>query len=142
MVGLYRVGVCKFVRSEKDASTGKVTKLFVELDQSEVPEIKPKTYIQWVPQETAIPAQVRIFSDLFKSVNPQANPNGWLADVNRDSLRVIDGALCDSRLASAKIEDKFQFQRVGYFCVDPDTQKLGKLVLNLTVSIKEDPNKN
>lgn len=141
-VGLYRVGVMKFVKSESDAATGKITKLYVELDQSEVPEVKPKTYIQWVPKATALPAEVRIFSDLFKSVNPQANPDGWLADVNRDSLRVIKDALVDSRLATAQVEDKFQFQRVGYFCVDPDTKTTGKLVLNLTVSIKEDPNKN
>lgn len=141
-VGLYRVGVMKFVKADMDASTGKPSKVYVELDQAEVPEVKPKTFIQWVPKETALPAEIRIFSDLFKSVNPQANPDGWLADVNRDSLRVIHDALVDSRLSERTIEEKFQFQRVGYFCVDPDTEKTGKLVLNLTVSIKEDPNKN
>ena len=141
-VGLYRVGVATFFRADCDPETGKPVKVYVDLDQSEVPTIKPKTYIQWVPKETALPAEVRIFSDLFKSVNPQSNPNGWLSDVNRDSLRVISDALVDSRLIDAEVEDKFQFQRVGYFCVDPDTKKNGKLVLNLTVSIKEDPNKN
>lgn len=141
-VGLYRVGVATFVRADCDPATGKPVKVYVELDQAEVPAIKPKTYIQWVPKESALPAEIRIFSDLFKSVNPQANPAGWLADVNRDSLRVIQDALVDSRLKDAKVEEKFQFQRVGYFCVDPDTVKTGKLVLNLTVSIKEDPNKN
>ena len=141
-VGLYRVGVMNFVRAETDSETGKTTKIYVELDQSEVPENKPKTYIQWVPKETALPADVRIFSDLFKSVNPQSNPDGWLSDVNRDSLRIISDALVDSRLSEAQIEDKFQFQRVGYFCVDPDTKTSGKIVLNLTVSIKEDANKN
>lgn len=141
-VGLYRVGVATFVKVDCDPETGKPIKVYVELDQSEIPAVKPKTYIQWVPKETAIPAEIRIFSDLFKSVNPEANPAGWLADVNRDSLRVINDALVDSRLLNAKVEDKFQFQRVGYFCVDADTEKSGKLVLNLTVSIKEDPNKN
>ena len=141
-VGLYRVGVATFFRADCDPETGKPVKVYVDLDQSEVPTIKPKTYIQWVPKETALPAEVRIFSDLFKSVNPQSNPNGWLSDVNRDSLRVISDALVDSRLIDAEVEDKFQFQRVGYFCVDPDTKKNGKLVLNVTVSIKEDPNKN
>jgi glutaminyl-tRNA synthetase len=143
-VGLYRVGVMSFVKADVDPETGKPVKIYVELDQAEVPEVKPKTYIQWVPKETALPAEIRIFSDLFKSVNPQANPEGWLADVNRDSLRVVSDALVDSRLSTAQVEDKFQFQRVGYFCVDPDTRTSGngKLVLNLTVSIKEDPNKN
>jgi glutaminyl-tRNA synthetase len=140
-VGLYRVGIATFVSSESDKETGKVTKIYVNLDQSEVPEVKPKTYIQWVPKQTAIPAEIRIFSDLFKSTSPQSNPAGWLADVNRDSLRIISDALVDSRLADAKVEEKFQFQRVGYFCVDPDSEKDKKLVLNLTVSIKEDPNK-
>lgn len=141
-VGLYRVGVATFVKVDCDPETGKPVKVYVELDQSEIPTLKPKTYIQWVPKETAIPTEIRIFSDLFKSVNPQANPSGWLSDVNRDSLRIIPDALVDSRLLTAKVEDKFQFQRVGYFCVDADTEKAGKLVLNLTVSIKEDPNKN
>lgn len=141
-VGLYRVGVISFVRSEIDSVSGKPSKIYVELDQSEVPIVKPKTYIQWVPKDTATPAEIRIFSDLFKSVNPQANPEGWLADVNRDSLKIISGALVDSRCSSAVIEEKFQFQRVGYFCLDKDSKSSGKLVFNLTVSIKEDPNKN
>lgn len=141
-VGLYRVGVVTLVSTETDAESGKVTKLLVKLDRAEIPAIKPKTFIQWVPAASALTAEIRIFSDLFKSVNPQANPNGWLSDVNRDSLRVISDALVDPRLADAVVEDKFQFQRVGYFCLDKDTKKAGKLVFNLTVSIKEDPNKN
>ena len=141
-VGLYRIGVATFDSMESDAETGRPTLIRVHLDEAETPAVKPKTYIQWVPHGTALPVQLRIYSDLFKSASPASNPDGWLADVNRDSLKVVETALVDPRLSDAKIEEKFQFQRVGYYCVDPDTEKLGKLVLNLTVSIKEDPNKN
>lgn len=138
-VGIFRAGVLTMVDCERDEN-GKVTLVRATLDESETPVVKPKTYIQWLPRDTALLAEVRIYSDLFHSVNPQAHPAGWMADVNRDSQRIITDARVDPRLATAQVEDKFQFQRVGYFCVDPDTTP-GHLVFNLTVSLKEDPNK-
>ncbi len=140
-VGLYRIGLATF-DSMECGPEGRPKVIRVRLDESETPAFKPKTYIQWVPHGTALPAQLRIYSDLFRSVNPAANQAGWLADVNRDSLKTVETALVDPRLVEAKVEEKFQFQRVGYYCVDPDTEKDGRLVLNLTVGIKEDPNKN
>jgi glutaminyl-tRNA synthetase len=140
-VGLYRIGVAAFESMECDAE-GRAKVIRVTLDESESPARKPKTYIQWVPHGTALPAHLRIYSDLFRSINPAGNPDGWLTDVNRDSLKIVETALVDPRVAEAKVEEKFQFQRVGYYCVDPDTEKEGRLILNLTVGIKEDPNKN
>ncbi|KAK6008891.1 hypothetical protein OSTOST_26212 [Ostertagia ostertagi] len=82
--------------------------------------------------------------DLFKSKNPEDPnevPNGFLSDVNKDSLTVLHNVLIDRSIANSKLYDRFQFERVGYFCVDPDTVP-GKLVFNRTVLLKEDAGKN
>ena len=141
-VGLFKVGVLKYESHATDAS-GKVTQIVASLDRSET--IKPKTFVQWVAHAPAVgsplKATVRIYSDLFKSRNPDAAPGGFLKDINQDSLRTIEDAYVDVRLKDAGVEEKFQFQRVGYFCKDKDSTD-DRPVFNLTVGIKEDPNKN
>ncbi|PIO70556.1 hypothetical protein TELCIR_07590 [Teladorsagia circumcincta] len=86
----------------------------------------------------------RQISAKFKSKNPEDPnevPNGFLSDVNRDSLTVLHNVLIDRSIANSKLYDRFQFERVGYFCVDRDTVP-GKLVFNRTVLLKEDAGKN
>ena len=48
-------------------------------------------------------------------------PNGWLSDINKDALKVIKNAMIDSSVRNAKVFDKFQFERIGYFSLDPDS---------------------
>ena len=48
-------------------------------------------------------------------------PGGWLSDINKNSLRVIPNAMVDTSVLNSKVYDKFQFERIGYFSVDPDT---------------------
>jgi len=142
-VGLYRVGLLSYVSHEIDAD-GKLAKVRAKLDRSE-DAVKPKTWIQWVAHapshNSPLRAELRLYSSLFKSANPDAAPGGYLADINPDSLCIVPDAMVDGRLKEAKPEEKFQFQRVGYFCCDKDSTA-DKPVFNLTVSIKEDPNKN
>lgn len=142
-VGIYRVGVFTCTRFEQDAE-GRVTVVEGTIDRSEAAP-KPKTFITWLPHSdqhhSPLKAEIRMYAPLFKSRNPESVPGGFMNDINPDSLTVIPEAYVDPRLADAKVEDKFQFQRVGYFCVDPDTTD-AKLVFNLTVSIKEDPAKS
>jgi glutaminyl-tRNA synthetase len=142
-VGLFKVGVLSYERHDSD-STGKVTCIYAKIDRSD-DAIKAKTFIQWVGNapsiNSPIKATVRIYSNLFKSINPEEADGGFLNDINPDSLHVINDALVDLRLKDAKVEDKFQFQRLGYFCKDKDSTE-EKPVFNLTVSIKEDPHKN
>ena len=142
-VGLFKVGVLTFEKYEADDS-GKITIIYASLDRSDN-AIKPKTFIQWVANAPSvgspIKADVRIYSNLFNSINPDEAPGGFLKDINPNSLRLITDALVDVRLRDAQVEDKFQFQRLGYFCKDKDSTK-EKPVFNLTVSIKEDPHKN
>uniref|UniRef100_A0A8C0G1S4 glutamine--tRNA ligase n=1 Tax=Bubo bubo TaxID=30461 RepID=A0A8C0G1S4_BUBBB len=72
--------------------------------------------------------------------DPSEVPGGFLSDLNPDSLRVVRSALVDSSVLSARPFDKFQFERLGYFSVDPDSEE-GKMVFNRTVTLKEDPGK-
>ncbi|KAJ3331045.1 hypothetical protein HDU76_004212 [Blyttiomyces sp. JEL0837] len=110
---------------------------------------KPKAYIQWVAEsakdKSPVKMEVRNYSNLFHHSNPMDKtlvPGGWLSDINRDSLQVISNAYAEVGLFAAKVEDKFQFLRLGYYCVDQDSKiDEGKYVLNRTVTLKEDAGK-
>lgn len=67
-------------------------------------------------------------------------PGGFLSDVNPDSLSVMEG-LADISVKTAKVYDKFQFERIGFFSVDPDSTPYWT-VFNKTVSLKQDKGKN
>ncbi|WIA16884.1 hypothetical protein OEZ85_013812 [Tetradesmus obliquus] len=80
---------------------------------------------------------VRLYDVLFKSEAPDALGDAWLEDLNPDSLQVVQGAMVNPHLAAtAKAFDRFQFERLGYFSVDPDS-KPGQLVFNRTVTLKD-----
>lgn len=101
---------------------------------------KPKAFIQWVSDP--IDVHVRLYNRLFKHKNPEdseAVPGGFLSDVNLNSLQE-EIALADKSLNSVKPLDKFQFERIGFFTVDPDSTS-DKLVFNRTVTLKEDAGK-
>ncbi|XP_076066868.1 glutaminyl-tRNA synthetase [Oratosquilla oratoria] len=103
-------------------------------------ENKPKAFIHWVSQPVHI--EVRLYERLFKHESPEdpaVVPDGFLSDVNEDSLTVVD-ALADVSVKGAKVYDKFQFERQGFFSVDTDSTR-DHLVFNLTVSLKEDKGK-
>uniref|UniRef100_A0A1B6ID08 Probable glutamine--tRNA ligase n=1 Tax=Homalodisca liturata TaxID=320908 RepID=A0A1B6ID08_9HEMI len=101
---------------------------------------KPKAFIQWV--SVPITIEVRLYERLFNHKNPEdttAVPNGFLSDVNPNSLKV-EQAFADQSLLSVKPLDKFQFERIGFFAVDPDSTS-SKLVFNRIVTLKEDAGK-
>ncbi|CAF5126162.1 unnamed protein product, partial [Rotaria sp. Silwood1] len=100
--------------------------------------IKPKGFIHWVSHPNK--CEVRIYEKLFLHPNPEDRkevPNGFLSDINPNSLTINSNALADDGIKNAKILDKFQFERVGYFSVDSDTTN-DKYVFNQTVTLKED----
>ncbi len=82
--------------------------------------------------------ELRLYDRLFKSKEPGSMEN-WLEDINKDSLQVIR-SYGEASLANVKPEDKFQFERIGYFCCDLDSKK-DKIVFNKTVSLKESKEK-
>ena len=99
---------------------------------------KVKSTIHWVSAAHAIDAEVRIYENLFAKENPNETEEGqdFTANLNPNSLEVLKDAKLEPSLADAAIESRYQFERLGYFCVDPDS-KAGKLVFNRTVALKD-----
>jgi glutaminyl-tRNA synthetase len=99
---------------------------------------KVKSTMHWVSAAHAIPAEIRLYDKLFTKADPYDLEEGQdvLDNLNPNSLEVLSGAKLEPSLASAKLEDRFQFERVGYFCLDPDSAP-GKLVFNRTLALKD-----
>jgi len=97
---------------------------------------KVKGTIHWVSADHAQDAEVRLYDRLFRSEDPGGGGRDPLDDLNPKSLERIEGAKVEPALASAAPGERFQFERQGYFCVDPDS-RAGKLVFNRTVTLKD-----
>ncbi len=95
-----------------------------------------KGTIHWLSAEHARDAEVRLYERLFLSENPGEGDRDPLADLNPNSLERVEGAKVEAGLASAPPGARFQFERQGYFCVDPDSSP-GKPVFNRTVTLKD-----
>jgi len=97
-----------------------------------------KGTLHWVSASHALDAEVRLYDRLFEHpfpLDPKAGDN-FLDHLNPNSLKVVTGAKVEPSLKSAKLGDRFQFERVGYFCVDPDSTE-DKLVFNRTIALKD-----
>jgi glutaminyl-tRNA synthetase len=99
---------------------------------------KVKSTMHWVSAAHAISAEVRIYEKLFTKPDPQDVEEGktFLDNLNPNSLEIIADAKLEPSLAGARLEDRFQFERVGYFCLDPESAP-GKLVFNRTLPLKD-----
>ena len=98
---------------------------------------KVKGTLHWVSVAHAVPVEVRLYDRLFATENPENVEEGhdFKENINPGSLKVIT-AYAEASVTSAKAGDRFQFERLGYFCVDPDTSS-SKLVFNRTVALKD-----
>jgi glutaminyl-tRNA synthetase len=99
---------------------------------------KVKATIHWVSAAHAIDAEVRLYDKLFTKPDPSEVEDGqdFTANLNLNSLEVLRGCKIEPSLASAAIGSRYQFERVGYFCADPDS-KPGRPVFNRTVALKD-----
>jgi len=99
---------------------------------------KVKSTIHWVSTKHAVSAEVRLYEKLFTKSDPNdyAEGGSFLDNLNPDSLEVIADAKLEPSLAEARVGEPFQFERVGYFCLDPESAN-GKLVFNRTLSLKD-----
>ncbi len=96
---------------------------------------KVKGTIHWVSARHALPAEVRLYDTLFLSPKPDEDEN-WKAHVNPNSLERLATCCVEPALAGAAPGTRYQFERTGYFCVDPDSSP-GHLVFNRTVSLRD-----
>jgi glutaminyl-tRNA synthetase len=99
---------------------------------------KVKSTMHWVSAAHAISAEMRLYDKLFTKADPYDLEEGQdvLSNLNPNSIEILTGAKLEPSLASAKLEDRFQFERVGYFCLDPDSTA-EKLVFNRTLALKD-----
>lgn len=135
--------IIKCTGVDKDAG-GNITLIHCTYDPesrsgsgTEASNRKVKGTLHWVAATDAIEAEVRLYDRLFKDEDPAGHKEVDFKEfINEDSLRVLKGCKLESSMRRAKPGDRFQFQRLGYFCVDPDSTD-GQLVINRTVSLKD-----
>jgi len=126
----------------KEPGSGKITEIHCTYDpltRSGMPESnrKVKGTLHWVSQNEAVPVEVRLYDRLFVKENPDevAEGESYTDFINPDSLKTIT-AWVEPSVRSATVPEKFQFERIGYFSVDPDS-KPEKMVFNRVVPLKD-----
>ncbi|HET6485879.1 MAG TPA: glutamine--tRNA ligase/YqeY domain fusion protein [Spirochaetia bacterium] len=126
----------------KDPTTGAVEEIRCTYDPAtrggNAPDNRSvKATIHWVSAEHALSAEARLYDHLFSAEYPQEVPPGvdWKDTLNPGSLEVISDCKVERSLSAARIGERFQFERLGYFCVDPDSSE--RLVFNRTISLKD-----
>jgi len=128
----------------KDPATGRPCELRCTYDPAtrggDAPDRrKVKATLHWVSAAHAIPAEVRVYDHLFSKENPYETPAGgtFKDNLNPKSLEVLTGCRLEPSLKSAAQGSRYQFERLGYFCVDKDTSPAGGLVFNRTVTLRD-----
>jgi len=126
----------------KDPATGKTEQIYCTYD----PETKSggpasnrkvKGTLHWVSAQHAIDAEVRLYDRLFSHQDPDGQKDSDFREfLNPDSLTILKGCKVEPSLSEVKSLGKFQFQRLGYFCVDPESEA-GRLVFNRTLPLKD-----
>ena len=130
------------MRSFKKDEKGNISEIYCTYDpetrSGSGSQRKVKGTLHWVSANHAIDAEIRLYDRLFINEFPdevEDEGKDFKANLNPDSLKVIIGKI-EPSMKDAKPLDKFQFQRLGYFCVDPDSNS-EKLVFNRTVTLKD-----
>lgn len=118
-VGLYMLYAVRLVKMTEDG-------LVVERCEE-----TPRKFIHWV-SEDSVEIEMRMYSPLWTAFNPEES--NYLEEMDKNSLEICMGR-CDRRILGAEIEERLQFQRMGYFCVDKDTTQ-ERIVVNLTIPLK------
>jgi glutaminyl-tRNA synthetase len=97
---------------------------------------KVKGVIHWVSEQQSLITEIRLYDRLFRIANPESEDN-FIDALNSDSLETLTDCRVESSLANAKSGDRFQFERIGYFCVDSVDSSSEKLVFNRTVTLRD-----
>lgn len=136
-VGLRYVHLLVSVKSVKVNEQNEVSEVVVTAIKADQGP-KPKAFIHWVSRPAK--CEVRSYETLFDMPNPEDHPEGLLASCRKDSLKIFKNALVDNYLLGTSYYSRFQFERIGYFSVDPDSTN-SRLVFNKTVNLREDKGK-
>ena len=127
----------------EDEKTGEVTELHCTYDPAtkggDAPDgRKVKGTLHWVSAAHALPAEVRLYDRLFLNENPDDTVGGadFTSNLNPNSLEVLKNCYVEPSLAGSKPGSRYQFERLGYFCVDPDSGP-NSLVFNRTVALRD-----
>jgi glutaminyl-tRNA synthetase len=130
---------CESVNKDSEGNITEIHCTFQEDTRSGMPNSnkKVKGTLHWVSVAHAVPVEVRLYDRLFATETPENVEEGhdFKENLNPDSLKVIT-AYAEKSVTNARSGDRFQFERLGYFCVDPDSTS-GKLVFNRTVALKD-----
>ena len=128
----------------KDPNTGEVTELRCTYDAetksgSSQSKRKVKATIHWVSAAHALPAEVRLYDHLFTQEDPDDVPEGtdWMASINPQSLEHLTSCWVEPYLMDANLGEKFQFERLGYFCIDIRDSAPGRLIFNRSVTLRD-----
>ena len=135
-------GACLItVKSVEHDDTGRVTRLVCEWDPESLGGSAPdgrkvRGTVHWVSAKHAVEAEVRLYDRLFTVEDPGADDTDFLTQLNPDSLQVVKGAKLEPWLGTRAVEDRVQFERVGYFCVDQDSRP-DAVVYNRTIALRD-----
>ncbi|MBU1098028.1 MAG: glutamine--tRNA ligase/YqeY domain fusion protein [Bacteroidetes bacterium] len=127
----------------KDPATGEIIELHCSYDPETKSGVgtsakKVKATIHWVSAQHAIEAEVRLYDRLFNSSDPAGDKEvDFLSHINKDSLEILKNCKIEPFLKNAKIGERFQFERLGYFAVDNKKTTTDNLVFNRTATLKD-----
>ncbi len=134
--------IIQFASMVKDERTGQVLEVHCTYDpesrSGQPPDgRKVEGVIHWVSAKHAIPAEVRLYDRLFNVPDPMKTEEDFTKHLNPNSLEILNPCYVEPSLSTAKPEDRFQFERLGYFCVDAKDAKPERLVLNRIVTLRD-----
>jgi len=128
----------------KDPATGEITELRCTYDPAtrggDAPDGRsPKATLHWVSSEHAVEAEVRLYDTLFTKRDPSELEEGedWKSNLNPRSMEIVPGAKIEPMLRDAQAGSRWQFERLGYFCVDAKNSRPGAPVFNRTVTLRD-----
>jgi glutaminyl-tRNA synthetase len=132
----------KCVNVVKDPNTGEVTEVHCTYDPETRSGFAPDgrkvdATIHWVSANHSVPAEVRLYDRFFQVADPAAEGDDFTKYLNPGSLETLTSCRVESSLASAALGSRHQFERLGYFCVDPKDSYSGRLVFNRIASLRD-----
>jgi glutaminyl-tRNA synthetase len=127
------------VRKDSAGNVTEVIARIIEGTAGSNPEdgIKPKGVIHWVSAQHALDCEVRLFDRLFNSEVPGAGGSDFLLALNPNSLKVLSDCKAEPGLAVAGLDNPYQFERMGYFCLDREYFQSDRLVFNRTIGLRD-----